>query len=453
MLDTCHLHQYQRDIANFIIHNPHALVIAEMGLGKTVSTLMPVRWLQLNKGCGPALILAPLRVVYNSWPDELANWKPLTGATHHIIHGEGKIPFPPKVDFYLSNYESLPYIIEKKLYKSCDVLVLDESSLIKSHKTKRFKLLKKIQKHFKRIILLTGTPSPSGKLTELFTQTFMLDGGQRLSASYWQFQNRHYEKADFMGYDWQLRSGAKQEIEKKIAPLVITLKAKDWLKLPPLIRSTITVDLPAKAQKIYQDMEKEFLVLLDQEIITAANAAVMSSKLRQITAGGLYNEDGKYTLLHQAKIEALKELIETTKGNILCAFQFKFERAFLERQFPQARFIDGSTSAATSNLTIIDWNQGKIKLLCCHPQSVGHGLNLQAGGNILVWLSPDWSLERTLQMDARVYRQGQKKKVFIYTMACKGTIDNTVILALQEKELGQNRLINALKQYAHQKRR
>lgn len=453
MLDTCHLHQYQRDIANFILHQPNALVIAEMGLGKTVSTLMPVRWLQQNKGCGPALILAPLRVVYNSWPDELANWAPLTGATHHIIHGEGKTPYPPRVDFYLSNYESLSYIIEKKLYKPCEVLILDESSLIKSHQTKRFKLLKKIQKHFKRVILLTGTPSPSGQLTELFTQTFMLDGGRSLSPSYWQFKNRYYEKQDFMGYDWQLRPGAKQDIEQKISPMVITLKAEDWLKLPPLIRSTVHVDLPEKAKAVYMEMEKEFLVLLDNNIITAANAAVMSSKLRQITAGGIYNEDGAYTILHQAKIEALNELTETTDSNVLCAFQFKFEKTLLQRTFPKAEFIDGSTSAAASSQTLKRWNHGKIKLLCCHPQSVGHGLNMQSGGNVLVWLSPDWSLERTQQMDARVYRQGQKNKVFIYTMACKETIDNTIIQVLARKGAGQNSLINALKQYSTQKRR
>ena len=259
-------------------------------------------------------------------------------------------------------------------------------------------------------------------------------------------------KKDFMGYDWQLRSGAKQEIESKIAPMAITLKAEDWLKLPPLIRSTVDVDLPAKAKAAYRDMEKEFLVLLDNHIVTAANAAVMASKLRQITAGGVYHEDGSYTILHQEKIDALREITETTDSNILCAFQFKFEKTFLRTAFPNAEFIDGSTSASASSQIIKRWNQGKIKLLCCHPQSVGHGLNLQSGGNVLVWLSPDWSLERTQQMDARVYRQGQMKKVFIYTMACKETIDNTVIQVLAQKGDGQNGLINALKQYAKQKR-
>ena len=446
MLTKKNLHQYQRDIANFIVHNKKAFVIAEMGLGKTASTLMPLQWLQKNKALGPVMVLAPLRVALTSWPDEIANWSNLKGITHHIIHGKGKVPFPPKADLYLSNYESIPYIIDKKLYKPCETLVIDESSMVKSHKTKRFKMLKKIQKHFKRVILLTGTPSPSGTLTEMFSQVFLLDGGQRLGTSFWSFQRKYYD-SDFMGYNWTLKPGARKEIQNKVKDLTITLKAKDYLKLPPVVQTTIPVVLPDKARRLYDEMEKEFIVLLDDGAVTAANAAVMGGKCRQITAGGLYGDDG-YTLLHTQKIDALKEIIETTSGNVLCAFQFKFERSLLERSFPGVRFIDGSTGAAESKKTIADWNKGRIKLLCCHPQSVGHGLNLQNGGSVMVWLSPDWSLERTLQMNARIYRQGQKDKVFIYTIAAKETIDHVVIDALQGKDKGQNITIDALKAYA-----
>lgn len=447
MLTKKNLHQYQKDIANFIINNPKAFIIAEMGLGKTVSTLMPLQWMQQNKGLGPVLVLAPLRVALTSWPDEIANWKDINGTGYHIIHGKGKIQCLPRVPMCFSNYESLPFIIDKGLHRQFDTLVLDESSMVKSHKTKRFKMLKKIQKSFKRVILLTGTPSPSGNLTELWSQVFMLDGGKRLGTSFWGFQRKYYD-SDFMGYNWTLKPGAKQEIEKKISDLTITLKAKDYLKLPPVIHTTIPVTMPVKSETLYREMEKDFLIQVDDGFITAANAAVMGGKLRQITAGGIYDEDKNYKLLHQAKIDALQEIIEGTSSNILCAFQFKFERSFLERRFPDARFIDGSTKGNESVRTIAAWNKGKIKLLCCHPQSVGHGLNLQAGGNVLVWLSPDWSLERTLQMNARIYRQGQDKKVFIYTIAAKNTIDHVVISALQDKGAGQESTINALKEYA-----
>ena len=449
MLTINDLHQYQRSIANFILKKPGAFVIAEMGLGKTVATLTAINYLQKEKGYGAALILAPLRVVYNSWPDEIAKWQHLKDIKYHIIHGRGKNPILPKKPFYFSNYESIPYIIDKKLYKSCDILVIDESSKIKSHSAKtRFKPLKKISKQFKKVILLTGTPSPSGTLTELFSQVFMLDSGARFGGSFWAFQRKYYQ-SDFMGYNWELKDGAKKEIENKIKDLCIVLKAKDYLDLPECIHNTVVVDLPEKVREQYREIEKEFIIKIKEDVITAANAAVLSSKLRQITAGCLYHEGGKeYTILHQEKIEALKEIVEGTDSNILCAFQFKFERSLLTRAFPQAVFIDGSTNAADSSKAIKDWNAGKVRLLACHPMSVGHGLNLQGGGHVLVWLSPDWSLERTLQMNARVYRQGQTKKVFIHTIACRDTIDEVVIESLKNKSTGQAGLINALKRYA-----
>jgi len=447
MLNLSHLHQYQKDIANFILKKQSAFVVAEMGLGKTVSTLSAINYLQKEKGFKSALVLAPLRVVYNSWPDELEKWEHLTGTKYHIIHGKGKQPFLPKVPFYFSNYESLPYIIDKKLHKPCEVLVLDESSMIKNHKTKRFKMLKKIIKSFKKVILLTGTPSPSGNLTELFSQTFILDQGKRFGTSFWKFQRQYYD-SDYMGYNWDLKPGARKEIESRVKNLAIVLKSKDYLKLPACIQNTIIVDLPKKIRDQYIELEKEFILQINDDFITAANAAVLSSKLRQVTAGALYLEDGKeYKLLHQEKIEALKEIVDGTNSNILCAFQFKFERSLLSRAFPDAEFIDGSTTAKDSQKIIKKWNAKKICLLCANPMSVGHGLNLQSGGNVLVWISPDWSLERTLQMNARVYRQGQKKKVFIHTIACKNTVDLAVIDALKHKSDGQNATIDALKRY------
>ena len=451
MLDISSFHAYQRTIANFILKHNGSFVIAEMGLGKTAPTLSAIRYLQKEKGYGPALILAPLRVVYNSWPDEINKWVHLKDTTYHITHDKGKIPVLPKRSFYFSNYESLPYIIDKKLYKGCDILVLDESTLAKSHKTKRYRILKKITKHFKKRILLTGTPSPSGQLTELFTQVFILDHGKRFGSSFWAFQRKYYE-SDFMGYSWTLKPGARKTIEQKIKDLCIVLKAKDYLKLPPVIFNTVVIDLPEKIRTQYIELEKEFIIKIQDNVITAANAAVLSSKLRQVTAGAIYHKDKSYTILHQKKIEALNEIIEGSDSNILCAFQFKFERSLLSRTFPDAKFIDGSTNAKESQSLIHEWNKGKIKLLCCHPASVGHGLNLQAGGHTLVWLSPDWSLERTLQMNARIARQGQKKKVFIHTIAYKNSIDFLVMQVLKDKASGQNSTINALKEYAKQGR-
>lgn len=449
MLNIDNLHQYQRDIANKILKNRGTFVIAEMGLGKTVSAFSAIQYLQRERGYGSALILGPLRVVYNSYPDELEKWQHIKTMSKHILHGPGKRWPVPNANLIMSNYETIPYIIDKKIYSKCDILVIDESSKCKSHKTKRFKALKNICARFKKVVLLTGTPSQSGMLHELWAQMFLLDNGARLGNSFWQFRNRYYEKADFMGYTYNLREGAKKQIQDKIKDITISLKAEDYLKMPPIIRTTIPVSLPASALKLYKEMEKEFIIQVDSGVVTAANAAVKSGKLRQITAGAVYGEGGEYTILHDAKIDALKDIIEDTDSNILCCYQFKFERSILQRTFPQAKFIDGSTNIVETNEAIKKWNSGKLPLLFCQPHSVGHGLNLQSGGSVLVWLSPDWSLEVTQQMDARIYRQGQKKKVYIYTIAIKDSIDMAIIDTLKQKGVGQEGFIEAIKTYVN----
>ena len=451
-LDTTDLHQYQRDIANFILKNPSAFIVAEMGLGKTVACLSAVRWLQKNKGAGPALILAPLRVVYSVYPDEIKKWKQLQDTTYHIIHGAGKKAPLPATDLYIANYESIPFILESGIYRKCGFIIVDESSMIKNHQTKRFKSLKKIVKYFKRRILLTGTPSPSGDLLELWSQTYLLDQGGRLTSSFHRFRNRYYEKADYMGYNWNLRAGARKAIQNQVRDLTLVFKAKDYLELPPITYNTIKVWLPQKAQKIYIDLEKDFLAQVLDEVITAANAAVMGAKLRQVTAGGLYHNDEGYTHLHDKKIEALREIVDGTDSTVLCAFQFKFEKTAIRKEFPDAEFIDGDTNITQSKTAINKWNKGQIKLLCVHPQSVGHGLNLQAGGHAMVWLSPDWSLERTQQMNARLYRQGQKNHVIVHNIVADSTIDEVVIEKLKTKDAGQNSLLQSLRQYAKGKK-
>lgn len=459
MLTQDNMHPYQRDIANFIVNHSGSFVVAEMGLGKTAPTAIALHYLQKERGLGPVLVLAPLRVIYNSWPTEFSKWEPLQKANYHILHGAGKdiVHHPTKIrkqDFILANFETLPFIEKNNLWKYFSALVVDESSMIKNSKTKRFKTLKKAAGRFKKRVLLTGTPSPSGELWELFAQMYIVDIGARLGDSPWHFKNRYYEKTDFMGYDYSLRGGARDIITAKCSDVTITLKAKDWLKLPPVIFNTVPVSLPEKALTLYKEMEKEFLVELESDVITAANAAVKSAKLRQITAGGIYHEGRQeYTLLHEEKADALQEITDGTDSNVLCCFQFRFEKTILKRRFPQAKFIDGTTGTAESTSNINAWNNGGVKLLCCHPQSVGHGLNLQAGGNVIVWLSPDWSLERTQQMNARLYRQGQKNKVFIHRIVAKNSVDEAVIDALSKKNIGQHELIDMLKQYGKAKRR
>ena len=452
LLTSKELHPYQREVANMIVNNDNLFVFLEMGLGKTAITLLAINYLQTMKGYKSALILAPLRVVYNSWPSEIQKWADLSRTTWHIIHDKGKIYPLPKKNLYIANYESIPYIVEKKLYKNCDIFVADESTFLKSHKTKtRFKKLKKIMGGFKKKIMLTGTPSPSGELWELWAQTFLLDGGERLGKNFTSFRNKYYD-SDFMGYKYTLKPNSRKQIESLIKEISVSAKASDYIDMPDKIIRDVVITIPDKTrERYYNEMEKTFMLSCDQGVITAANAAVMSSKLRQIVSGKMYGEDRYIIHVHEEKIKALKDIVETTQGNILCGFQFKFEKDSILRSIPHAQFIDGDTSATKSSDIIEKWNKKEIKLLCCHPSSAAHGINLQFGGNTLVWLSMDWSLEKTTQFEARLYRQGQKRPVFIYRIIAKDTIDIIMINRLKDKSVGQESLIKAIKKYVDQK--
>lgn len=436
----------------FMLKVPKCLIIADMGLGKTASVLHAVKYFQEKMECRKALILTPLRCVYNTWPQEIEKWESLKDLRYHIFHGKGKDVVIPSCEILISNYESIEKIVERKIYKECSILVIDESTMIKNHKTKRFKLLKKIVNRFKKVILLTGTPSPSGTLLELFSQMFMLDNGERLGKTVTQFRKEFYECSQWNTYQWKLRKDSRLKIINKIKDLSLVMNYKDTnVKLPSIVKNELYITLCEKDAKLYKQMERDFFVLLADSPITAVNAAVLTSKLRQICSGALYGIDGGYTLLHHLKREALKEIIDGTDSNVLCSFNFKFEKLFLKQIFPSAQFIDGTTSSKDSKNILQEWNKGEIKLLCCQTSSVSHGLNLQSGGNILVWLSPDWSLEKTLQMQGRIFRQGQKKTVFIHTVICRNTIETLIYDRLKSKGKNQTSLIEDLKKYGMSK--
>lgn len=452
MLEQKNLHGYQRDIGNAIVLRKNLFIIAEMGLGKTAPTLYAINYLQQIQNYGAALVFAPKRVVYNTWPSEIQKWQELQHLDYHIIHGKGKITPLPTKNLHLINYESLPFLINANLYKNFDILVIDESSFVKNHKTKRFKMFKRIIPYFKKIILLTGTPSPSKNLIELFSQVYLLDQGIRLGKYITYFLKKYYTLSTYGYYSYDLRPGSREQITNKIKDLCMTLQAKDYIKLPGIIKTTITVDMPTEAKKIYKTTEKKFLIDIQNDRINIANATVKISKLKQIAAGGIYNNDKKYLILHKTKIETLQEISGNFDSNVLCVYQFNFEKELILSAFPDAKILGGEPTEKENNELINQWNNKKIKLLCCHPKAGGHGLNLQDGGNVIVWLSPDWSLEATMQLNARLYRQGQKKKVYVYTIACKNSIDIAIIKNLGSKDQSQKSLINALKNYASEKK-
>ena len=443
------LHSYQKATANHIVNNRATFGILDMGLGKTASTATAIRYLQSN-GYGPALIFAPLRVCYSVWPEEIKTWEHLQSMTCHIVHGTGKEKsLTTDADIYVANYESLDFVVESELWKRCDILVLDESSYVKNHKTKRFKNLKKICGEFRRVVLLTGTPSGSGDLWEIFSQTFILDQGERFGKSFHMFRQRYYKKADYFGYTWTLKPGARKKIEDKIRDISITFRAKDHLNLPPMVQNKVVVDLPRDARGIYDALEKDFLYEFEKDkAVTVANAAVLSCKLRQVCAGGLYTDDsGKWERIHDEKLTALDEIVESTDAPVLCFFWFRFEKEMILKKFKQASFIDGESKPGDLQAVVDAWNDRRIKLLCCHPASAGHGLNLQHGSGVMVWFYLTWSLEQYQQAVARLYRQGQKETCIVHHIICRDTVDEAVVEALKEKDKGQQAMIDALNVY------
>ena len=293
-----------------------------------------------------------------------------------------------------------------------------------------------------RVIGLTGTPSPNG-LLDLWPQIYLLDQGERLGKTITQYRNRYFVPAQKNGhivYSWQLVPGAEEAIYKKISDICVSMKAKDYLNLPQRINNVVEVELSAKDQKQYKELEREYVLELEESDVVASNAATLSNKLLQLANGAIYDEFSNEWEIHQEKLNALERIVEEAQGQpILVFYQYKHDLDRLLMRFKQAKKID------VSDGDIQKWNEGKLPLLLAHPQSAGHGLNLQQGGHIIVWFGLTWSLEYYQQANARLDRQGQKQPVIVHHLVAKDTIDEQVISALQNKEVGQEALMAAVK--------
>ena len=446
-------HEYQMTALKGMVSLPGFGMFAEPGLGKTSTTLAAYSVLKDNGAAKGMLVVAPLRPCYKVWPTEIAKWADFQGLTYTILHGSKKDERlnGPQVDLYIINYEGLKWLeaaIAKKKVLPFDVLCLDESTKIKNTQTVRFKTMKKLRDRFNRVWALTGTPAPNG-IENLFGQIFMLDGGERLGRYVTHFRREYFhEERQYGGYSlWFPRPDTQVRVQQKIADITLALRAEDYLKMPRRIENRIEVDLPADALRVYKGIEDEFFAQLGSGVVTAANAAAKGMKLRQVTGGAVYGTEGAAGL-HDAKLEALADLIEEQEGQpLLVAVQFQHEveriRAYLDdKDIP---YLGGGVSINESNRIVDDWNAGKVPVLLAHPTSVAHGLNLQAGGNAVCWFSLTWNLEEFDQFNARVYRQGQTKPVTFHYIIANDTIDDNVLNALRAKDRTQKALMQSLK--------
>lgn len=442
MLFLTDMHDYQRAAAQWVVDNTCGMLMLDMGLGKTVSTLTALQTLVDHFEVTRVLVIAPKRVALSTWPAEIEAWDHIR-LSYSLLMGSkaarGKAYRSP-APVHITNIDNLVWLIEHAgKHWPYDMVVIDESSMFKSHNTRRFRALRRALPQIDRTVLLTGTPAPNS-LLNLWPQIYLLDSGERLFRTFTGFRD-HYFTSDYMGYTWTPKAGAEEDIYHRIGDVCLRMDAADYLDTPERVDITTPCPLPAAARSVYDAMEAdELLPMSEGEPITAANAAVLVGKLQQIAGGAVYREGRDWEDVHQTKLDALEDLIEASGGQpLLVAYNYQHDLARLQARFPQARVLD------TDPQTVEDWNAREIPLLLAHPKSAGHGLNLQHGGNTLVWFSLTYSLELYQQFNARLHRQGQKEVTRVYHLVAPDTIDEEVMAALQRKSAGQDALLGALR--------
>ena len=469
-------HAYQLRALKFLVSRACAGLFLDPGLGKTSITLGALSVLKEKGLFNRALVLAPLRVCHAVWPEEVKKWKEFNNLKVVVLHGPRKDELLEEdADIYVMNYEGLDWLTGATIKRGWtgkestvytlenfdkirpDVLVVDESSKTKRVTTARFKALKTILPKFSRRYILTGTPAPNG-LLDLFGQTYVLDEGRSLGSFITRYKMEYFLPLDRNGWQWAIKPGAEERIYEKLRPLVMRLAAEDYLELPELIENIIRVDLPPKARKVYDDLETEALAELeDGTKVMAMSAGAATIKLRQCSGGGLYDgkDEGSWTHLHDAKTEALVDLVDELQGSpLLVAYEFKHDLARIQKALGKdIPFIGGGTKPAEMNEIIRKWNAGQIPVLLGHPASMGHGLNLQGAGQHVCWYGLTYDFELYDQFIRRVLRQGNThKSVTVHHIVARGTVDEAILRALRRKEKNQGALLAALKEYRREKR-
>lgn len=444
-------HDYQKYATEFIESHPIAAVILQMGLGKTVCTLTAIEHLMYDTfEVSKVLIVAPLRVAKVTWSDEIDKWDHLSHLTYSVAVGSEKerlSALKKKADLYMINRENLQWLIEKSgLPFDYDMVVLDELSSFKSWQSKRFRAFMKVRPKVQRVVGLTGTPSSNG-LMDLFAEFKCLDMGERLGRFITQYRNSFFIPDRMNGqvvYSYKLRPLAEEEIYRRIGDITISMKALDHLKMPELIENRYPVYMDDGEKQQYESMKKNLILpYLENEAITAANAAALSGKLCQMANGAVYSDEGSVAHIHDRKLDALEDIIEAAQGPILLCYWFKHDLERITRKLDELKV---EYARISSDGSIRMWNEGKFQVGLIHPASAGHGLNLQAGGNHIVWFGLTWSLELLEQTNARLWRQGQRAEtVVVQYLVTAGTIDERILDAISKKEQDQNALIDAVK--------
>jgi SNF2 family DNA or RNA helicase len=394
------------------------------------------------------LVIAPKRVAEDTWTREHAKWDHLKDLRISKVLGNEQQrirALRAEADIYVIGRDNVVWLVD--LYQKLktgwpfDMIVIDELSSFKNPQAKRFRALKKAMPSVSRVVGLTGTPSPNG-LMDLWAEVYLLDQGERLGQTLGAYREKYFRpgaRNGYIVYKWEPLRGAREKIEAAISDICISMSAADYLKLPKRIDNVIPVQLSPDEMEAYKRMERDQLLQIEDDDIAALNAAAVMTKLLQIANGSVYTNEGKVVKIHEAKLEALVEIVDTTDSPVLVFYSYKHDLAAIQGKIKGARILENEKDIA-------EWNAGEVQVLLAHPASVGYGLNLQEGGHVIVWYGLTWSLELYQQANARLYRQGQEKPVIIHHLIAEGTVDEQVMDALEAKDTSQAALLAALKE-------
>ena len=440
-------HDYQKRAIEMVETLPSVGLFLDMGLGKTVITMTAINELMYEEfEVSRVLVIAPKRVAEDTWTREHAKWDHLQHLRVSRVLGtpaQRVRALKADADIYVIGRDNVVWLTETLKAWPFDMVVIDELSSFKSPQAKRFRALRRVMPQVRRVVGLTGTPSPNG-LMDLWAQVYLLDRGERLGRTLGAYRERYFRagaRNGYVVYKWVPRAGAPEKIQAKISDICVSMSAADYLKLPRRIDNVIPVKLSDAELDTYKQMERDQLLEMEDsdDTVAAFNAAAVMSKLLQIANGSVYTSAGDVLRIHDAKLEALEEIIDTTDSPVLVFYSFRHDLDAIREKVKDARMLEGPQDIA-------DWNAGRIRVLLAHPASVGYGLNLQEGGHVIVWYGLTWSLELYQQANARLYRQGQEKPVIIHHLVADGTVDEQVMRALQDKDTGQAALLAALKE-------
>lgn len=448
-------HEYQSYCIDYIKTHPVSALLLDMGLGKTVITLTAIQDLVVDElAVTKVLVVAPLRVARDTWPQEVKKWDHLKNLSVSVVVGDKATRIAAlnhRAIVYVINREMVGWLVDyyqsNGLKWDFDMVVLDELSSFKNWKSQRFRALKKIRPMVKRMVGLTGTPTSNG-LMDLWAEIGILDQGQRLGRFIGRYREAYFRPAAMnpqtgIVFRYEPREGAEEMIYNRISDISISMKAKDYLHMPDCIYNTVPVQMDSRERQLYDKMAKDLLLHLEDGDIDAANAAALSNKLLQMSNGAVYDEEGRVREIHNHKLEALEDLIEAANGqNVLIAYWFKHDRDRIMKYLKDCGY---DPREMKSSEDINDWNKGSVPVALIHPASAGHGLNIQSGGHILIWFGLTWSLELYQQTNARLWRQGQGEVVTIHHIITEDTVDENVMKALESKDATQERLISAVR--------